>query len=48
MLVINHIAFISKLAQGALGVTYTLDATSAAGVVTSATAVVTYTVTAGT
>jgi len=32
MLVINQIAFITKLAQGALGVTYTLDATPDAGV----------------
>jgi hypothetical protein len=39
---------ITKLAQGALGVTYKLDATSAAGVVVSSTRVVTYTITGGT
>ena len=47
MLVINQIAFITKLAQGALGVTYTLDATPDAGVIASATRVVTYTITGG-
>jgi hypothetical protein len=39
---------ITKLNQGALGVTYKLDATSAAGVVASGTRVVTYTITGGT
>lgn len=39
---------ITKLAQGALGVTYTLDATPAAGVVSSTTRTVTYTITGGT
>ena len=39
---------ITKLAQGSLGVTYKLDATPAAGVVTSATRIVTYTITGGT
>ena len=38
---------ITKLAQGSLGVSYKLDATAAAGVVTSATRVVTYTITGG-
>jgi hypothetical protein len=39
---------IAKLAQGGLGITYKLDATSAAGVVASSTRVVTYTITGGT
>ncbi len=39
---------ITKVAQGALGVTYKLDATPAAGVVASASRVVTYTITGGT
>ena len=39
---------ITKLAQGSLGVAYKLDATPAAGVVTSATRIVTYTITGGT
>jgi hypothetical protein len=39
---------IAKLAQGALGITYKLDATAAAGVVASSTRVVTYTITGGT
>jgi len=39
---------IAKLAQGGLGITYKLDATAAAGVVTSSTRVVTYTITGGT
>jgi hypothetical protein len=39
---------ITKLNQGSLGVTYKLDATSAAGVIASDTRVVTYTITGGT
>jgi hypothetical protein len=39
---------ITKVAQGSLGVLYKLDATPAAGVVASATRVVTYTITGGT
>lgn len=39
---------ITKVAQGALGVLYKLDATPAAGVVTSASRVVTFTITGGT
>ena len=39
---------ITKLAQGALTITYKLDATVAAGVVASATRLVTYTITGGT
>ena len=38
----------TKVAQGAMVVTYTLDATAAAGVVPSTTRVVTYTITGGT
>ncbi len=45
---VDLVTGITKLAQGALGVSYTLDATPAAGVVTSATRVVTYTITGGT
>ena len=45
---VDMVTGITKLNASGLGVTYSLDATSAAGVVTSATAVVTYTVTAGT
>ena len=44
---VDLVTGITKLAQGALGVSYTLDATPAAGVVTSATRVVTYTITGG-
>lgn len=39
---------ISTLAQGGLGLTYTLSATAAAGVVASTSRTVTYTITAGT
>lgn len=39
---------ITKVAQGTLGVLYRLDATAAAGVVASASRVVTYTITGGT
>ena len=45
---VDLVTGITKLAQGALGVSYTLDATPAAGVVTSATRLVTYTITGGT
>ena len=45
---VDMVTGITKLAQGALGVSYKLDATAAAGVVTSATRVVTYTITGGT
>ena len=39
---------ITQVAQGALGVTYTLSATATAGVVASSTRTVTYTITGGT
>lgn len=45
---VDLVTGITKLAQGALGVTYTLDATAAAGVVASTTRTVTYTLTGGT
>ena len=45
---VDLVTGITKLAQGALGVTYKLDATAAAGVVASSTRVVTYTITGGT
>lgn len=45
---VDVVTGITKLAQGSLGVSYKLDATAAAGVVTSATRVVTYTITGGT
>jgi hypothetical protein len=45
---VDLVTGITKLAQGSLGVSYKLDATPAAGVVTSATRVVTYTITGGT
>ena len=45
---VDLVTGITKLAQGALGVSYKLDATPAAGVVTSATRLVTYTITGGT
>jgi len=45
---VDLVTGITKLAQGALGVSYKLDATPAAGVVPSATRVVTYTITGGT
>jgi len=44
---VDLVTGITKLAQGSLGVSYKLDATAAAGVVTSATRVVTYTITGG-
>ena len=44
---VDLVTGITKLAQGALGVTYKLDATPAAGVVASATKVVTYTISGG-
>jgi len=45
---VDLVTGITKLAQGALGVTYSLDATAAAGVVASTTRTVTYTITGGT
>jgi hypothetical protein len=45
---VDVVTSITKLAQGALGVTYSLDATAAAGVVSSTTRTVTYTITGGT
>lgn len=45
---VDLVTGITKLAQGALGVSYKLDATPAAGVVASSTRVVTYTITGGT
>jgi hypothetical protein len=45
---VDLVTGITKLAQSALGVTYTLDATPAAGVVSSTTRTVTYTITGGT
>lgn len=45
---VDLVTGITKLAQGALGVTYTLDATAAAGVVASGNRIVTYTITGGT
>jgi hypothetical protein len=45
---VDLVTGITKLAQGSLGVTYTLTATAAAGVVSSATRTVTYTITGGT
>ena len=39
---------VTKLAQGSLTATYTLDATAAAGVIPSATTIVTYTIAGGT
>ena len=44
---VDMVTGIGKLAQGALGVTYRLDATAAAGVISSASRVVTYTITGG-
>ena len=44
---VNIVNGITKLNSAALGLTYQLDATAAAGVVTSATRVVTYTITGG-
>lgn len=45
---VDVVTSITKLAQGGLGVTYTLGATAAAGVVASTSRVVTYTITGGT
>jgi hypothetical protein len=45
---VDVVTGITKLAQGALGITYQLDATPAAGVVSSTTRTVTYTITGGT
>ena len=45
---VDVVTGITKLAQGALGVAYTLDATPAAGVQSSTTRTVTYTITGGT
>ena len=45
---VDLVTTITKLAQGSLGVTYSLAATPAAGVIASATRVVTYTITGGT
>ena len=44
---VDLVTAITKLAQGSLAVSYKLDATAAAGVVTSATRVVTYTISGG-
>ena len=45
---VDLVTGLTKLAQGGLGVTYTLGATAAAGVVASTSRVVTYTITGGT
>jgi hypothetical protein len=45
---VDLVTGITKLAQGALSVTYSLSATAAAGVVSSTTRTVTYTITGGT
>lgn len=45
---VDLVTGITKLAQGSLSVSYTLDATPAAGVVASTTRTVTYTITGGT
>ena len=45
---VDLVTGITKLAQGSLAASYRLDATAAAGVVSSATKVVTYTITGGT
>lgn len=45
---VDMVTGLTKIAQGALGLTYQLDATPAAGVVASSTRVVTYTITGGT
>ena len=44
---VNVVTGITKLNSAALGLTYQLDATAAAGVVSSSTRVVTYTITGG-
>jgi hypothetical protein len=45
---VDVVTGITKVAEGSLSVSYKLDATAAAGVVTSASRVVTYTITGGT
>jgi hypothetical protein len=45
---VDLVTSITKLAQAAIGVSYSLDATLAAGVVSSTTRTVTYTITGGT
>ena len=45
---VDVVTGITKLAQGSLALSYKLDATAAAGVVTTATRIVTYTITGGT
>jgi hypothetical protein len=45
---VDLVTGITRVAEGALGVTYTLSATAAAGVVASTTRTVTYTITGGT
>jgi hypothetical protein len=45
---VDVVTGITKLAQGSLNVTYSLSATAAAGVVSSASRTVTYTITGGT
>jgi hypothetical protein len=45
---VDVVTSITRLAQGSLGVTYTLTATAAAGVVSSTSRTVTYTITGGT
>ena len=45
---VDVVTGITKLAQGGISLTYTLDATAAAGVISSTTRTVTYTITGGT
>jgi hypothetical protein len=45
---VDVVTGLTKIAQGSLGVTYQLDATTVAGVVPSSSRVVTYTITGGT
>jgi hypothetical protein len=44
---VDVVTGITKIAQGTLGVTYTLSATASAGVVSSTSRTVTYTITGG-
>ncbi|MEP6999962.1 MAG: hypothetical protein ABI969_05760 [bacterium] len=44
---VDLVTNVTKVAQGGMSVTYKLDATAAAGVITSSTRVVTYTITGG-
>ena len=44
---VDLVTGVTKIAQGSLGVSYRLDATAAAGVIASATKVVTYTISGG-